>query len=120
MNDKNEKDLQAWDQLRSGQATEKLRELWDLSGQFGQAYEPDVAQGLERLHAKLAQEPDRTAKHLPLQPRRNWLRLAAAIVGLGLIGGWWYHTQSTPPVDWTVVATTADEQRELVLPDGSE
>lgn len=118
MNEKEKQNLQNWDRIRTGGEAETHQKLWDLTGDFGRGYTPDVDAGLDRLHAKLAQEP-RTAKRLTMRPRRSWLRIAAVLVGIGLFGAWWYQQQTAAP-DWIVVATSPGEQRELVLPDGSE
>jgi ferric-dicitrate binding protein FerR (iron transport regulator) len=118
MKDKHNQDRHNWDSLGEEHSPEELGGLWKLSGTFGQSYEPDVEGGLQRLHARLAEDTT-AAKRIPLWQRAPWLRIAAAIIGLALIGGWWYQQQAQTEVAWTVVATAADEQRELVLPDGS-
>ena len=118
--------LSNWKNLRlskgkSGIDDKDLQQIWNHSDHYGQDFEPDVEFGLQKLKARIAKDPQ-TARIVPM--RRRWMQVAATFLFLSLatIATYKYlsNNTNTAPTVWININTTYNEQRVVILPDGSE
>lgn len=116
-------DLNIWAQLQQSKkgntAEEKLLEqIWEHSD-YATDFEPNVELGLKKLKTRIQQDAaPTTAKRVRMHV---WLRAAAAVFVIATVAGLLYNYQanSNTAIAWVEVHTTDNEQKELVLPDGS-
>ena len=115
LNQSEEAELKAW--LEADPANQELfdqyQKTWDLGADYDDGYEPDVQAGLKKLEAAMDAQG---GKVIPLRSRRNFLLAAASLVFL--FGSWLvYQFMLT---DQLQTITTAENQTEYELPDGSK
>ena len=116
--------LSNWKHLRqskgkAGVDDKDLQKIWDHSNSYGQGFEPNVEFALKQLKNRIAKEP----KVVRLTPVRKWMRIAAAILFLSLatVATYKYISNNTitSPSAWVNINTANNEQRDIILPDGS-
>lgn len=94
-------------------------QLWKISKDYKKEYEPNVALGLSKLKARIAQEENVSVpiKVMAIN-RRQWLGRIAAAVVLLVTCGFLFHTfiNNVPEIQQL---TTTDTVIEKELPDGS-
>jgi len=96
-----------------------LAQLWKVSKDYKKDYEPNVALGLSKLKARIAQEErDAVPTKVVSINRRQWLGRIAAAVTLLITCGFLFNlfVNNTPQIQQLV---TTDSLIEKVLPDGS-
>jgi len=122
MRTNNTNHLNDWEllQKRKGNTSdgdENLQQIWEHSESYGKTFQPDVEAGLSKLKNKISISPQ-IAKRIQM---RQWLRMAAAVLVIGLAGiaTFRHFSAEATPIAWIDVKTADDEQREFILPDGS-
>lgn len=122
----NNNNLNSWKTLRQSKGKSSindkgLQQIWDHSDSYDQDFEPDIELGLKNLKARIAKEPQ-IVHIVPM--RRRLMQIAAAFLFLSLatIATYTYLSNNTnsAPSAWINVNTTNNEQRTIILPDGSE
>ncbi|MEL6969769.1 MAG: FecR family protein [Bacteroidota bacterium] len=125
MKNKEENTLDTWDKLRTDRgpdaanAEDPLARLWSGSANYGEAFQPDVEAGLNRLKKRMQAE-GADGKVVSLKARTNWFSRAAAVAVIAVLATVLYYSlPQQGAVEWNTVATAENETRELILPDGS-
>ena len=100
------------------QEFEKLKQVWDAVDSYKSSYQPNVAEGLGKLKARMQQDQPRT---VTLQVRKKsspnyWMAIAASVVLVIGVGTWFLTNRSSSE---KVYLTGAGEQKQITLPDGS-
>lgn len=110
------KNLKSWEKSSSELPPKELESLWDLSGRYKSEYAPDVEQGLSKLKNRINNSRQETPV-VPLKSnRRQFLRIAAAIV---FILGFAFIWNNYLGNDFSVEVTASNEQTEVMLDDGT-
>lgn len=98
-------------------AAQQTEKAWEMSGRYKSGYQPDTAAGFAQLKAKMQAAE---TKVVPLQPRRNWVAIAASVALLAGFFAVWQLYNSPSTAAMVTVRTKAGERREVKLPDGSQ
>lgn len=120
--------LDHWSQLRQHKGNAQadtpssLDAIWQHADAFPHGFNPDVEAGLGRLKSRIQADDTSAAKVVRLSPVTRYLRMAAAVIAVGLLGGgaWWYLSNASTNAAWVEVRTHGNEPRTIVLPDQSE
>lgn len=97
-----------------------LEQLWDISKDYKQDYEPNVALGLSKLKARIAQDQvaSTTTKVITFN-RLKWMRRIAATIAFLLTCGFLFNYFVNQPSTIQQLTTTDTTMENVVLPDGS-
>ncbi|MBL4649394.1 MAG: FecR domain-containing protein, partial [Aureispira sp.] len=111
--------LEQWANENKTQKTfvEETTEVWDLSKNYAEKLSVDTNSAWDKLEGKL--ENNRAKPTLFRSLTSYWK--AAVVIGLVATSLIWFATQNVlqgPPI-LEIVETGAEEQKELILPDGS-
>ncbi|MCB0636904.1 MAG: FecR domain-containing protein [Lewinella sp.] len=96
---------------------DSLNQLWKLTEEYQQDYQPDVDAGWAKLHDRIHREQ---AAPRPARIRRLWRPLAAAASVVLAIALFAFLRQPNVTVAPMTFATLDGEKRALTLPDGSQ
>lgn len=110
------KQLQEWRKAKPDHEKQfqEVQLLWD-KGQLAKVYEKDIEVDVKGALSKVKKQFPKPAKVVNL--RHRFLRLAAAASVLLAVGTFWFFNGK---VDMLEVATLANEQKEITLPDNSK
>lgn len=109
------------------QTYQELLKLWSLTEDYDTDHEPDMTSATARFEAAMdrvdeerssssAKAVSHETKVIPLSPWRTIMRVAAAVV-IGI--GCWIGYEAVNNYGTTLVATAADQEVSVELPDGS-
>ena len=115
LNDKHQKHISSNDDLDK---------IWESVASYKSDYKPDMEAGLRRFKDRIKNESQiDPPKVIALKPRRNvkstWYAIAASLSALVVVTFIWYQNSSANPLIASYT-TTAGEQKEVSLPDGSK
>ncbi|MGV3504710.1 MAG: FecR family protein [Adhaeribacter sp.] len=98
-------------------AFQEAEKVWAATGLPGEAYEPDVNKGWQRLQVRVQA---RESKSIPFRKKQpyHWWGVAASLALLLAFGFYFVSRQLQPA--WTQVSTAANQTRLIRLPDGSQ
>ncbi|MGV3639953.1 MAG: FecR family protein [Adhaeribacter sp.] len=98
-------------------AFEEAGKVWAATRLPGEAYEPDVNKGWQRLQLRVQA---RESKSIPFRKNNpyRWMGVAASLTLLLSFGFYLVSRQLQP--SWTEVRTAANQTRVVQLPDGSQ
>lgn len=114
-------EMTALDEWRSeekhAQLENQLHQVWELSGRYKEAYEPDVEVGLANFQARIS--TDRKAAKRPLRRLPLYVVSIAAAFALLVAAGWWLLYDNAPSGEFLTYTTGPEEIQSIDLPDGS-
>ncbi len=95
----------------------QVESAWEKSLDYKKDYQPDVEAGLRKFKAR-TQNETLSAKVVPMQGRRSWLRIAA-VAAILVVGSLFMWNTINSGSQWQKVAVT-DTTQQLELADGSK
>lgn len=98
-------------------AFEQAAKVWAATRLPGEAYEPDVSKGWQRLQLRVQARESKSMPFRKSNPYRWWG--VAASLALLLAFGFYLVSRQLQPA-WTQVSTAANQTRVIRLPDGSQ
>lgn len=115
-----EEQLRSWTGAdpRNRDAGQEVERIWEASGSYKSAYQPDVDRGFGQLRQRI--EATDKADPVTSRPTLRWVAAAAAVALVVMSLWWWSDSFRSIGHPELVVVSSKGDQRLVQLPDGSQ